>query len=210
MSRVKKWLLVFFVIIVIPITVAVCAFECRACRVEKEPKEMSQTKGEVKTSETVAAAKETVAAAKETAAETEDTLSESEVNGVICETDVFSILQPDGWKATEVKTEGSVLFEKDGFAILLSAGDKTSFSSMTEATIKEMIVVFAKQNNGTPLEEVTIGGAKFFQSRGTLDGNETTFAYALTNRLFVHLAIMGKDHPNNVEIKAILDSIKFK
>jgi hypothetical protein len=209
-STVKKWLLVFFVIIVIPITVAACAVDCRLDT--SKPRELYQTKGEVKTSETIAAAKETAAAAKETAAETEDTLSEWEVNGVICETDLFSILLPDGWKAEEVKTEGSVIFskgdfEKGGYAVMLQAGDD---AGSTEAFLKELLAQTEKVGNGTPVEEVTIGGAKFFQSRGTFDGNYTTNAYGLTNGLVVRLAIMGKDHPNNVEIKAILDSIKFK
>jgi hypothetical protein len=150
---------------------------------------------------------ETVAAAKETAAETEETLSESEVNGVICETDLFSILLPDGWKATELKTEGSVLFEKGGDAVMLQAGDD---AGSTEAFLKELMAGYEKQGNGTPVEEVTIGGAKFLQSRGTFEGIYQTNAYGLTNGSVVRLAIVGKDHPNNVEIKAILDSIKFK
>jgi hypothetical protein len=150
-------------------------------------------------------ASETVAAAKETAAETKDTLSESKVNGVIYENDLFSILQPDGWKVTE--SPGGVLFENGDVAIMVNAGDDTG---STEAFLKELMVEFAKQYNGTPVEEVTMFGGKFFQSRGTLEGKDTTYAYGLTNGLVVNLAMIGKDHPNNVEIKAILESLKFK
>ena len=68
----------------------------------------------------------------------------------------------------------------------------------------------AEQQNGTPVEEVTMFGAKFFQTTGIVGGKDTTSAWGLTNGLAVNLVMIGKDHPNNVEIKAMLDSIKFK
>ena len=146
---------------------------------------------EVKATETNAAAKETVA--------------ESKVNGVIYETDWFSILQPDGWKATEIS--GGVLLEKGGDALMVTVGDDTG---STEAFLKELVAKMAEQQNGTPVEEVTMLGGKFFQTRCALEGKDTTVAYGLTNGLVVNLAMMGKDHPNNVEIKAMLESIEFK
>ena len=54
-------------------------------------------------------------------------------------------------------------------------------------------------------------GAKFFQTRYTdKEGKDTTQGWGIVNGLAVALAMAGKDHQNNVEIKATLDSIKFK
>jgi hypothetical protein len=194
MSLIKKLLPVL--IMILAIACMVFAAGCSFCA--SNTQELAQTKDEAKTSETVAVA-------NTTAVETKDTLSESEVNGVIYENDLFSILQPDGWKVTE--SPGGVLFESGDVAIMVNAGDDTG---STEAFLKELMGEFAKQYNGTPVEEVTMFGGKFFQSRGTLEGKDTTYAYGLTNGLVVNLAMIGKDHPNNVEIKAILESLKFK
>ena len=182
MSTVKKWLLVLVVIL------AIASMAFPAC---SDPKEMGQTRGEVKTSETVPATKEIVA--------------ESKVNGTIYEADKFSILQPDGWKVTV--SPGGVLFEKGGDAMIVNVGDGTG---STEAFLKELVEKIAKLSNGTAVEEVTMFGGKFFQTRGTLEGKDTTFAWGLTNGLAVNLVMIGKDHPNNVEIKAMLESLKFK
>ena len=152
---------------------------------------MGQTRSEVKTRETAPATKETVA--------------ESKVNGTIYETDKFSILQPDGWKVTV--SPGGVLFEKGEYAMIVNVGDGTG---STEAFLKELVEKIAKLSNGTAVEEVTMFGGKFFQTRGTLEGKDTTFAWGLTNGLAVNLVMIGKDHPNNVEIKAMLESLKFK
>jgi hypothetical protein len=183
MSVIKKWLPVLIVFIAI----AIIAFMA-GCGKQTE---FGQTRSEVTTSQTVAAAKETMA--------------ESNVKGTIYETEMFSILQPDGWKATEIS--GGVVLENGGDALMVTVGDDTG---STEAFLKELVAKMAEQQNGTPVEEVTMLGGKFFQTRCTLEGKDMTVAYGLTNGLVVNLAITGKDHPNNVEIKAMLDSIKFK
>jgi hypothetical protein len=184
MSTVKKWLPVSIVIIAIASMVFVSGCGDMVML-------LGQQKGEVKASETAPATKEIVA--------------ESKVNGTIYETDKFSILQPDGWKATE--TSGGVVLEKGEDALMVTVGDDTD---STEAFIKELMAKMAEQQNGTPVEEVSMLGGKFFQTRFTSEGKDMTMAYGLTNGLVVNLAITGKDHPNNVEIKAMLDSIKFK
>ena len=187
MSVIKKLFIVAVVIITVTGTAALG--ECKFLSDQYE--ELGQTKGEVKASETAPATKEIVA--------------ETKVNGVIYETDKFSILQPDGWKVTV--SSGGVLFEKGGDAMLVNVGDG---AGSTEAFLKKLVDEIAKLSNGTAVEEVTMFGGKFFQTRGTLEGKDTTFAWGLTNGLAVNLVMIGKDHPNNVEIKAMLDSLKFK
>jgi len=196
MSTVKKWLLVLIVII------AIASMAFPAC---SDPKEMGQTRGEVKASETVAAAKETVA--------------ESKVKGTIYETDKFSILVPDGWvtedvsaedlAAEDLAAEGSVgvLITKDKDSMMLSVlvdiPDAATFS-------KEQVEGIIKILNGTAIEEVTMFGIKFFKTSDTVDGRDQTVFYGDRNGDVVIIAMTGKDHQNNVAIKAMLDSIKFK
>ena len=196
MSTVKKWLLVLIVII------AIASMAFPACN---DPKEMGQTRGEVKASETVAAAKETVA--------------ESKVKGTIYETDKFSILVPDGWvtkdvsaedlAAEDLAAEGSVgvLITKDKDSMMLSVlvdiPDAATFS-------KEQVEGIIKILNGTAIEEVTMFGIKFFKTSDTVDGRDQTVFYGDRNGDVVIIAMTGKDHQNNVAIKAMLDSIKFK
>ena len=198
MSQVKKWLLVLVIIIAIASMGAL--FECNGKQTE-----MGQTRSEVKTSETVPATKETV--------------TESNVNGVIYETDKFSILVPNGWvtedvsaedlAAEDLAAEGSVgvLITKDKDSMMLSVlvdiPDAATFS-------KEQVEKNAELLNGTALEEVTILGIKFFKTSYTLDGKDQTIFYGDRNGDVVTIAMAGKDHQNNVEIKAMLDSIKFK
>jgi hypothetical protein len=182
MSQIKKWL---------PVLIVILAITGMAFMASCAPKEEFQNRVTNGTSETAPATKETVA--------------ESKVNGTIYETDKFSILQPDEWKVTDIA--GGVLLEKGGDSLMVTVGDDTG---STEAFLKELVAKMAEQQNGTPVEEVTILGSKFFQTRCTIEGKDMTIAYGLTNGLVVNLAITGKDHPNNVEIKAMLDSIKFK
>jgi len=185
MSTVKKWLLVLVLILAIA-SVALLAGYCGS-----PSQEDYQNRAADGTSETAPATKEIVA--------------ESKVNGTIYETDKFSILQPDGWKVTV--SPGGVLFEKGEYAMMVNVGDATG---STEAFLKELVEKMAKQQNGTPVEEVTMFAGKFFRTRFTLEGKDTTEVWGLTNGLAVNLVMIGKDHPNNVEIKAMLDSIKFK
>src|SRR5665647_1101592 len=85
MSAIKKWLPVLIVFIAIASMGALfgCGLESLI--------EVGQTRGEVKATETVAAAKETVAEAK--------------VKGTIYETELFSILVPDGWVTEGLSAE---------------------------------------------------------------------------------------------------------
>ena len=184
MSAIKKWLPVFIVFIAIASMGAL--FECGG----KEPIALYQTRDEVKPTETTAAATETIAASK--------------VNGVIYEADKFSILQPDGWKAEEVSD--GVFFNKGDDSVAVEFGDGTGF---TDDYLKKLTETLAKQKNGTPVEEVTFG-AKFFLTRFTTEGIDMTEGWGLTNGEVVSLVMTGKDHPNNVEIKTMLESLKFK
>jgi len=159
---------------------------------------------EEKTRETVAAVKETVA--------------ESKVKGTIYETELFSILVPDGWITEELSAEdfagagaaeGSVgvwiTKDKDSMilSVLLDIPDAATFS-------KEMIEGNIELLNGTALGEVTMLGIKFFGESHTSDGDYQTVYYGDRNGDVVIISMVGKDHENNVEIKAMLDSIKFK
>jgi hypothetical protein len=165
---------------------------------ETDPELQGQTKIEVKTVETTAMAPETVA--------------ESNVKGVMYETEKFSILQPDGWKATEVS--GGVVFEKDTYAMQLSVGAEppnyTEDIPDAATFCKKQVEFMAKGLNGTAPEEITMFGIKFFKTSYTLDGRDQTIFYGDRNSDIAIMAMAGKDHQNNVEIKAMLESIKFK
>ena len=75
---------------------------------------------------------------------------------------------------------------------------------------KEMIEENRELLNGTALGEVTMLGIKFFGESHTTDGEYQSVYYGDRNGDVVIISMAGKDHPNNVEIKAMLDSIKFK
>jgi len=198
MSTVKKWLLVYVVILAIASMGAL--FGCG-----DKVSAIGQERGEVKASETVAAAKETV--------------EESKVKGTIYETELFSILVPDGWvtedlaaedwPSGDVAAEGSVgvwiTKDKDSMIlyVLLDIPDAATFS-------KEAIEGNIELLNGTALGEVTMLGIKFFGESHTSDGDYQTVYYGDRNGDVVVISMVGKDHENNVEIKAMLDSIKFK
>ena len=184
MSQIKKWLLVLVVIIAI----ASMAF-LTSCA----PQELFQKKGNETTTATSSATKETAA--------------ESKVKGTIYETDRFSVLQPDGWQATAVSD--GVIFTKGDYTVNVEIGDATK--SVTEDFIKNLTETLAKQQNGTPVVEVPMFGSKFFQTTYTnKEGKSQTQGWVIVNGELLALAMAGKDHQNNVEIKAMLDSIKFK
>ena len=75
---------------------------------------------------------------------------------------------------------------------------------------KEQVELLVKGLNGTAIEEVTMFGIKFFKTSDTVDGRDQTVFYGDRNGDVVIIAMTGKDHQNNVAIKAMLDSIKFK
>ena len=197
MSVIKKCLPVLIVIIAIASMTFMAGCDWQA--------EFGQTRSEAKASETAAAAKETIA--------------ESKVKGTIYETDKFSILVLDGWVTEglsaedfameDLAAEGSVgvMITKDKHFTLQSVlggiPDAATFS-------KEQVEGIAEILNGTAIEEVTMFGIKFFKSSNTLDGEDQTVFYGDRNGDVVIIAPSGKDHQNNVEIKAMMDSIKFK
>jgi hypothetical protein len=192
LSVIKKLLPVLVVILAIP-SIAMACFDSGSSSALQ-----GQTKIEVKTVETTAEAQETVA--------------ESKVNGIMYETDKFSILQPDGWKATEVS--GGVVFEKSTDAMQLSVGAEppnyTEDIPDAATFCKKQVEFMAKSLNGTAPEEITMFGIKFFKTSYSLDGRDQTIFYGDRNSDIVIMAMAGKDHQNNVEIKAMLESIKFK
>ena len=195
MTVIKKWFLVAVMILVVTGTASESGCGDMVML-------LGQQRGEVKASETVAAAKETVAASK--------------VKGTIYETELFSILVPDGWVTEELAgeedflaTEGSVgvwiTKDKDSMilSVLLDSPDAATFC-------KEAVEGNIEYFNGTALGEVTMLGIKFFGESHTYDGDYQSDYYGDRNGDVVMIAMVGKDHQNNVEIKAMLDSIKFK
>jgi hypothetical protein len=145
--------------------------------------------------------------AKETVAESKVTVAESIVKGEIYENSKFSIPVPDGWIIT-YKTENSVwLNTKDEvFGMII----EISRNNVTEAEIKSEVETLIKSKNGTPLEEVTILGIKFFKT-SVLDGSLDQSAFVgVRNGERVSIVLAGKDHKNNNEMKAMMESIKFK
>jgi hypothetical protein len=100
-----------------------------------------------------------------------------------------------------------VIFNKGDDSVAVEFSDGTG---STEAFLKKLTETMANQQNGTPVEEVTMFGAKFFQTSFTIEGKDMTQGWGLTNGLVVSLTMIGKDHQNNVEIKAMLESLKFK
>ena len=194
MSVIKKWLPVLIVFIAVASMGAL--FECGGKQTE-----MGQTRSEVKTSETVAAAKETMAASK--------------VKGVIYETEKFSILVPDGWETKDLSNDGAV-------AVMITKGEDlmqiavyldpyyTADYPDAKAYSKYLIKNTIDQQKGTAIEEVTMFDANFFKTTFTANGMYQTSFAGDKNGEVVNIIMGGEDHNNNVEIKAMLESIKFK
>ena len=149
-------------------------------------------------------AKETAADAKEAA---EVTVAESTLKGEVYENSKFSITVADGW-IISYKTDNSVWLntEDEVFGIIV----EISRNNVTEADIKSEVEELIKSKNGTPLEEVTILGVKFFKT-SVIDGSLDQTAYiGVRNGERVSIVLAGKGHQNNVEMKAMMGSIKFK
>jgi hypothetical protein len=153
----------------------------------------------------------------ETTIEVKETLSESKVKGETYETEKFSILVPEGWEAKDLPTEGGVqvVITKNKDAMQLSVGGEppnyTEDIPDAATFCKKQIEYMAKSLNGTAPEEITMFGIKFFKTTYTLDGTDQTIFYGdKSGGDIVMMVMAGKDHQNNVEIKAILESIKFK
>jgi hypothetical protein len=210
MSVIKKWLPVLFAVLIIAGMTFWTSCSGGLRWDESDPHMQGLTKIEVKTVESTAAEKETVSEAQETAAK-------SNVKGVIYETDKFSILVPDGWEAENVPTTGgaNVVITKDKDAMQLIAGtpleeiyteDIPDAATFCEKQVEHM----AEALNGTAPEEVMMFGIKFFKTSYTLDDRDQTVFYGDRNGDIVTMLMAGKDHQNNVEIKAMQESIKFK
>jgi hypothetical protein len=198
MSVIKKLLPVLIVFIAIASMGAL--FECE----RDAPRALGQTRSEVKTSETVAAAKETVA--------------ESKVKGVIYETELFSILVPDGWVTKDLSTEGAI-------AVVITKGedlmqlavyispyytDKYPDTAAAEDYSKYLIENTVEQQNGTAIGEVKMFDVTFFKTSFTANGMDQTSFAGDKNGEVVNIIMGGKDHQNNAELKAMQESIKFK
>jgi hypothetical protein len=145
--------------------------------------------------------------AKETVAESKVTAVESMIKGEIYENSKFSITVPDGW-VISYKTENSVwLNTKDEvFGLVV----EVSGNNVTETAIKAEVEELIKTKNGTPLEEATMLGVKFFKT-SVVDGSLDQTAYiGVRNGEKVSIILAGKEHKNNNELKAMMESIKFK
>jgi hypothetical protein len=187
MSEVKKWC--FVIVAIIAIT---SMFLMAGCEEAKE---------------TGAETKVTAAEAKETGAEAKETAAESMIKGETYENSKFSITVPDGWVIT-YKTESSVWMntKDEVFGIIV----EISRNNVNEADIKAEVEELIKSKNGTPLEEVTMLGIKFFTT-SVIDGSLDQTAYVgVRNGERVSIVLAGKDHKNNNEMKSMVESIKFK
>jgi hypothetical protein len=145
--------------------------------------------------------------AKETLTESKATVAESIIKGETYENSKFSITVPDGW-VISYKTDNSVwLNTKDEvFGLIV----EVSGNNVTEAGIKTEVEELIKSKNGTPLEETTVLGIKFFKT-SVVDGSLDQTAYVgVRNSEKVSIILAGKEHENNNEMKAMMESIKFK
>jgi len=207
MSEIKKWLPVLVMILAIPFTVAsYCGDGNTPNKFISEDSKPNrpieeQSKIVVKTTETVAAVKETVA--------------ESKVKGTTYETDKFSILVPDGWVTKDLTNDGAI-------AVMVTKGEDlmqlvvylnpyyTADYPDAKAYSKYLIDNTIEQQNGTAIKEVKMFDVTFFKTSFTANGMEQTSFAGDKNGEVVNIIMGGKDNQNNVEIKAMLDSIKFK
>jgi hypothetical protein len=201
MPVIKKLLPVYVVILAIA-SVALLAGSCGdPDSPQKGADGQYQNRAADGTSETVAATKETVA--------------ESKVKGTMYETDKFSILVPDGWETKDLSNEGAV-------AVVITKGEDLMqlvvyldpyYSAEypdAKAYSKYLIENTMDQQSGTAIEEVTMFDTTFFKTSFTANGMDQTSFAGDKNGKVVNIIMGGKDHQNNVEIKAMMDSIKFK
>jgi hypothetical protein len=200
------------------------------CKGSGDPKEMVQEKPEVKASAAAAAATGTAAAteaaaATRTAAATE-TVAPPKAGGTIYETEMFSILVPDGWETTDLSYKEDRL--SDVVAVMITKGedvmqvamdidpyvsnpnDYTAAYPDAEAYSRYLVENSMEQNGGTPIEELTMLDVGFFKTSVTADGkDQTVFAGARDGRV-VRIVMAGKGNQENAELKAMLESIEFK
>jgi hypothetical protein len=202
MNLIKKWLSVIVAI------AAICFLIFMAgCTNYEDWKAADPGKASAETAENIEKSKDTTVEAKETAAEAKDTAAEAKISGEIYENAKFSVTVPDGW-IISYKTENSVWLNTgdEVFGMII----EVSGSNMTESAIKTEAEELIKSKNGTPLEEVTALGIKFFKTN-VVDGTLDQTAYlGVRNGEKVAIILAGKGHQNNSEMKAMMESIKFK
>jgi hypothetical protein len=88
--------------------------------------------------------------------------------------------------------------------------DKYPETAAAEDYSKYLIENTIEQQNGTAIGEVKMFDVTFFKTSFTANGmDQTSFAGEKNGKAF-NIIMGGKDHQNNVEINAILESIKFK
>ena len=200
------------------------------CKGGGDPKELGQERPEVTASGSAAAATGS-AAATEAAAATgtaaaNETVAPPKAGGTLYETEMFSIVVPDGWKTTDLSYEEDRL--SDVVAVMVTKGedvmqvamdidpyvsnpnDYTAAYPDAEAYARNVVENTMDQNGGTPLEELTMLDMGFFKTGVTADGkDQTVFAGARDGRV-VRIVMAGKDNQENAELKAMLESITFK
>ncbi len=111
---------------------------------------------------------------------------------------------PDLWDEIDI-TDGAMVYTKD-FSIVVTV----SGSDVTESGDKVLLEDIAKQNNGTPLEEVSMFGVKLYKTSFMADDKDQTVYSGAWNGQQVKIELTGEDHQNNEIIKAVLESIKLR
>lgn len=124
--------------------------------------------------------------------------------GEIYDTEKFSILWPDRWDKIDI-TDGVLIYTKDFSVVVTVSG-----SDITESGDKALLEDIAKQNNGTPLEEVSMFGVKLYKTSFTEDDKDKTVYSGAWNGQQVKIELIGKDHQNNEIIKAVVESIELR
>jgi hypothetical protein len=132
----------------------------------------------------------------------------SNVKGKIWENEKFSVLVPDGWETVDY--EGGIQIQlldvNNPFVMVIT----TTKNEVTEAEVKAELEEIVKSQNATPIEEVTMLGSKFFKTTLKTEALDQTVYTGLRNGEEIDILLGGNDHKNNKEMKAMLESIKFK
>jgi hypothetical protein len=128
------------------------------------------------------------------------------VKGKIWENEKFSILVPDGWETKDMEGGVQLLTMDEVFHMVV----EITRNNVTEAEIKAELEEIVKSQNASPIEEVTMLGVKFFKTNLITENLDQTAYIGVRNGEKVAILLVGKDHKNNEEMKAMMESIKFK
>lgn len=184
MSAIKRW---YFVAVVI-IAIAVLVFMAGCAGAKSKSSSASDGNN-----------------AQSSSAEIQETAAKSNVKGEIFDSEKFSILVPDGWE--KINSSVSVAFYTGNNMLEISI----TGSNVTESEAKQLLTKRANQKGGTPLEEVTMFGVKFFKTSYSESELDMTVYSGARNGEQVQIATIEiKDHPKHKEIIAMLESIKLK